>query len=29
MFNFGNTLISRSFALGVRWKMGGGRGTRQ
>jgi iron complex outermembrane receptor protein len=26
MFNFGNTLISRSFALGVRWKMGGGRG---
>jgi iron complex outermembrane recepter protein len=26
MFNFGNLLISRSFALGVRWKMGGGRG---
>lgn len=23
MFNFGNTLISRQFALGVRWKFGG------
>jgi iron complex outermembrane receptor protein len=28
-FNFGNTMISRSFALGVRWKMDGGRGTRR
>jgi iron complex outermembrane recepter protein len=26
MFNFGNTLISRSFALGVRWKMDGASG---
>jgi hypothetical protein len=25
MFNFGNTLISRQFALGVQWKLNQGR----